>query len=285
VFVRDVTIIDSANYAVFPICSDDVDVHNVTVQGGWDGFHICGTEDRWCHRVTVTGCRFFTGDDAVAGTWARDVLLRDCVLNSSCNGVRWIGPAERMIIDDCLIYGPGRHPHRTQDRHNALIGITLQPGAWERMPGPLDQVRISNVTMHHVKCPFMFFVKPGSRGGRVEVNRATATGVYEAACSVESWVDEPFDEVIFRDVDIAYAFAPEAAAADGEVVEPKHGSRPLPAWGLYARNVRRLVLEDVRFTAEKPDPRPTIRLDDVASVETDNLRLPSWAKPGDPDRP
>ena len=54
--VRDVTIVDAANYAVFFQASDDVEVRNVKVVGGWDGIHWRGAPKRWCHNVKILGC-------------------------------------------------------------------------------------------------------------------------------------------------------------------------------------------------------------------------------------
>ncbi len=275
--VRDLTIIDSANYAILAWQSDDIDIQNVTALGGWDGFHIRGSAERPCRRVNVTGCRFFTGDDAIAGTWVDDLLIHNCILNSSCNGIRWIGPAKRMTIDQCLIHGPGRYPHITQSRHNTLIGITLQPSAWSPMAGDLDAVHISNITMHSLDCPFTFYVKSGSRIGSIEVNGLTATDVYRYPCAIESWVDEPIGRVTLRNLAVSYTLTQQAANAALEVVEPRHGARDLPAWGLYARRINELQLEDVRFTASESDARPAIAAQSVSQLHHDNLRLPKWA--------
>ncbi len=270
--VRDVTVVDSANYAILVQQGDDIDIHNVTVQGGWDGFHIRGSAERSCQRVTVTGCRFFTGDDAIAGAWVDDLLVYNCVLNSSCNGIRWIGPARRMTIDQCLVVGPGRHPHITQDRHNTLVGVTLQPSAWSAMPGELDDVRITNVTMHNVECALMIFAKPPSRIGRVHAERITATGVYGAACSVESWAEEPVGCATFRDVSVGFSYPPGSVGEPGEITEPGRGARTLPAWGLYARRVDRLILDNVNLDNDRSDARPPLMFDKVTQSRRRDIR-------------
>src|SRR5689334_11586431 len=46
---RDFSIIDAANYAIFFQASDDVEVRNVKITGGWDGIHFRGAPNRWCH--------------------------------------------------------------------------------------------------------------------------------------------------------------------------------------------------------------------------------------------
>ena len=76
--LRDVTIVESANYAVFFQASDDVEIRNVKFVGGWDGVHWRGAPERWCQNVNIIGCQFFTGDDAIAGRYwnnTRGVML------------------------------------------------------------------------------------------------------------------------------------------------------------------------------------------------------------------
>ncbi|MEJ2703859.1 MAG: glycosyl hydrolase family 28-related protein, partial [Sedimentisphaerales bacterium] len=122
VTVRDVSFVDSANYAIFFLISDDVDIRNVKITGGWDGVHFRGAPERPCRNVSIVGCQFFTGDDSIAGRYWENTLISDCIVNSSCNGIRLIGPATHLIVHNCLFYGPGVHPHRTSNRHNMLAG-------------------------------------------------------------------------------------------------------------------------------------------------------------------
>ena len=150
VTVRDVSFVDSANYAMFFMVSSNVDIHNVKFTGGWDGVHFRGAPGHACRNVDISDCRFYTGDDSIAGRYWANTIISDCIINSSCNGIRLIGPAEHLIIRDCLFYGPGLHPHRTSDRYNMLAGINLQPGAWDATKGRLDDVLISDVTMQNV---------------------------------------------------------------------------------------------------------------------------------------
>jgi hypothetical protein len=198
-------------------------------------------------------------------------------VNSSCNGIRLIGPAKSVIVHDCLFYGPGVHPHRTQDRHNMLSGIILQPGAWGASDGALDDVLISDVTMKNVQSPITLYLRrAGNTADNITVSRLSATGVYRAAASVESWTDTPVGRVVFRDVSIEYAGG-AAGQGDKTARPPRLDARPLPAWGLYARNVKELVLEDVRLGCEKDDQRPVMIADGVKRLKLDGLRFPQVA--------
>ncbi|MCL4195699.1 MAG: right-handed parallel beta-helix repeat-containing protein, partial [Thermoguttaceae bacterium] len=156
VSIRGVSIRDSANYAILMKYCEKIDVRNRTFTGGWDGVHFRRGRD-----VTITGCRFFTGDDSIAGSYWENVLIADCIVNSSCNGVRLIGPAEHLIIHDCLFYGPGIHEHRSSDRHNMLAGIILQPGAWDPTEGRLYDDLLSDLTMRNVTTPLHVALQPG----------------------------------------------------------------------------------------------------------------------------
>ncbi len=153
VTIRDVSIKDSANYAIMLEFCQQVDVRNVKITGGWDGVHFRGWPGRPCRDVSIVGCQFYTGDDSIAGRYWENVLVSDCIVNSSCNGVRLIGPATHLTIHNSLFYGPGVHPHRTSNRHNMLSGINLHPGSWGATEGSLDDVLLSDITMKNVASP------------------------------------------------------------------------------------------------------------------------------------
>jgi polygalacturonase len=271
---RDISIVDSANYAIFFQISDQVEIRNVRITGGWDGVHFRGAPDRPCRDVSIIGCQLFTGDDAIAGRYWDNTLITGCALNSSCNGLRLIGPARHLIIHNCLFYGPGLHPHRTSGRSNMLAGLCLQPGAWDRTKGNLDDVLISDVTMHNVTAPFHFTLKPGNTAGRITVNRVTATGVYRTASSVESWAEGPFTNVVFRDINIEFEGGGTLEKASMPIKAPGVDARPLPAWGFYARNVKNLTFDNVRLRCLKDDLRPVFIGVGVERLMLDSLKFP-----------
>jgi hypothetical protein len=271
---RDLSIIDAANYAIFFQASDDIDIRNVKITGGWDGVHFRGAPTRWCHNVNITNCQFYTGDDSIAGRYWNNVIIADCIINSSCNGLRLIGPAIHLVVHSCLFYGPGQQPHRSSNRTNMLSGIILQPGAWDKTEGLLDDVLLANNTMHQVASPVALWTKPGNPVGRVTVVGLNATGVYRSALAAESWAEAPITNLVVRNTSIEFLGGGKADQALQPVRGPGVDARPLPAWGLYARNVERLVLEDVRLSLTQDDFRPALFADGVDSLELDGLRFP-----------
>lgn len=281
--LRDVSIMDSANYAVMLEFTSQVEVRGVKITGGWDGVHFRGWKDNPCRDISITDCQFFTGDDCIAGWHWENTLIARCIINSSCNGIRLIGPAKNLIIHDCLFFGPGRFEHRTsreKKRTNMLAGLCLQPGAWDKTEGPLDEVEISNITLHNVTTPLHLSLKPGNTAGRISISNLTATGIYRAAASIESWAQTPIESVILRNCNLEFEGGGTVEQANMPVRSPGVDARPLPAWGVYARSVKSLQLENVRLTLKKPDARPVLIADGVEELTLDSFKLPS-----DADRP
>lgn len=275
--IKDLTIVDSANYAVFFQLSDDVEFRNVKFVGGWDGIHWRGAPERWCNNVNIIGCQFYTGDDAIAGRYWNNTIIQNCWINSSCNGIRLIGPATRLTITQNTFRGPGEQPHRTSRekmRTNMLSGVILQPGAWDRTRGLLDEVLVADNVMQNVASPVTLWTKPGNPVGRVTVSGLEAVGVYRSGLSAESWADAPITNAIFRNIRIEFAGGGKAWGEDQVVRGPGVDARPLPGWGMYARNVQNLVLEDVRFSLLEPDGRPVVFAEGVSALQMDKVAFP-----------
>lgn len=289
VTLRDVTIRDSANYAFLFYACTNVRVEDATFEGGWDGIHFRGLDfrdgqARWNRDVLIRRCRFFTGDDCIAGHYIEDGVIEDCIINSSCNGVRVIGPAKRLTFQRCEFFGPGRFEHRTSQqlhRTNMLAGLLIQPSAWTPTPGHLEDVHINDVILRNVACALHVSIRQGNTAGRITVERLKATDVYSQAVSVESWTDEAVGQLTLQDIDIAYtpdAFDDPRMEGKPEVQVPIRQpgvgvwGRKLPVWGIYGRNIRQLRLNRVRLkTEDLEDTRPVVRVDDVEQFRLEHL--------------
>ena len=80
-------------------------MRRVTCLGGSDGIHMHCTEN-----ALIEDCLFKTGDDCIAGINMKNILVRKCVLNTSCNLFRMGGV--NIHVEDMYAYGPGYYPHR-----------------------------------------------------------------------------------------------------------------------------------------------------------------------------
>lgn len=105
VTLRGYTIKDGGNWGHAIQNSRDIEVKNVTVLGGHDGLDI-----RTCDNVMVEDCRFYSGDDAIAGFDNINVTIRNCVLNSACSALRFGGTD--VLVENCRTCAPVEYGFR-----------------------------------------------------------------------------------------------------------------------------------------------------------------------------
>jgi len=79
--------------------------------------------------------------------------------------------------------------------------------------------------------------------------------------------------VVFRNANIEFSGGGKAEQGKQLVRAPGVDVRPLPAWGLYARNVERLTLEDVRLSVATDDFRPVIKAEKVQQLNLEGCKF------------
>lgn len=99
------TIKNSANWAHALFQCENIAVDNVTVEAGHDGIHITS-----CKNATINRCKFFTGDDCIAGIDNLNIFVSDCELNTACSAFRFGGT--NVYIQKCKMYGPAKYLFR-----------------------------------------------------------------------------------------------------------------------------------------------------------------------------
>lgn len=99
------TVRHSANWAHAIQNSQQIDVREITVLGGHDGFDI-----RTCDNIAIANCTFRTGDDCIAGFDNCNVHVRDCYLESACSIFRFGG--NNVLIEHCRGTSATEYGHR-----------------------------------------------------------------------------------------------------------------------------------------------------------------------------
>jgi hypothetical protein len=79
--------------------------------------------------------------------------------------------------------------------------------------------------------------------------------------------------VELRDVQVEYSGGGTVPASGQLIKPPRVDARALPVWGLYARNVKTVTLEDVRVTVATNDLRPVLSADHVDRLELDGFKF------------
>lgn len=123
--LRGYTIRDSANWAHNMLFCENILMEDVEVLAGHDGFDAFTSNN-----ITIRNCRFYTGDDCVAGFGNSNVLISDCILNSSCSGMRYSGT--NTVVRNCRFYGPGKYLFRGSLSQEEKRSGTEVPGTTHR---------------------------------------------------------------------------------------------------------------------------------------------------------
>lgn len=138
----------------------NITMRRVTCLGGSDGIHL------HCSKNTlIEDCLFKTGDDCIAGINVKDLLVRRCILNTSCNLFRIGGMGIR--VEDCYAYGDGYYPHRKtvvkskneelpreQGRHNTLCLVDYF--ANKNYPEKPSDIHFENCVFENIHSPLYY---------------------------------------------------------------------------------------------------------------------------------
>lgn len=101
---------NSANWSHTLDGCDGIAIHDVTIKGGHDGFNLHHSRN-----ITIADCHLECGDDCFAGYDILHLNIKNCFLNTACNGFRVGG--EDITVNDCRLIGPGHYPHLSEDTY------------------------------------------------------------------------------------------------------------------------------------------------------------------------
>jgi Glycosyl hydrolases family 28 len=289
--VRNVFLTSSAYHCARILqCSrvylDGVRIYN-RVNLNNDGFHINSSE-----YVHIVNCDVACQDDACALFGSNKfVTVTNCTFSTRWSIFRFGGgEAENIVISNCVIYDTYGCPIKMRcGARSRFENITFSNLIMKNVTGPitigLDSTRRNNTTA----------ATPAAKGivRNISFNGIRATVVSEGRqhpdlpwpqkfrpgetrhCIVLNGVgDEVLEEISFQDVHVIYEGGGTAAEAVAEV--PKVAGEYFeigtpPAYGLYARNVRGLSLNNVKFELSKSDLRPAVDFDNVSEATVNGL--------------
>ncbi len=293
--VMDVTLINSPTW-VFRIREcNGVMVRGIRIYSfsneNNDGIDIEGKN------ITISDCMVDCDDDAVClksenpKYLVENIAISNCIIASNCNAIKF-GTAgdcgfRNISISNCTIRRPSEAANRKWSKiiqgvssdTTVLAGIALEAIDG----GIMDQVVISNITMTGIQTPV--FIKLGCRKNgsslkNVLISNITATDESIITNSITGIPSSYAENVILKDFIFnckgtgteveALASVPERANAGPD---NRMFGYSLPAYGMYVRHVKGLVLENFRFNLRAPDVRPAIVLDDCHNIRVNNFSV------------
>ena len=294
--VRDLAFRDGAAWCASFVLCDDIWVDSVTIHNranhNGDGLDLDG-----CENVFISNCKLSCGDDCIALQTSeekpcRNIVITNCVLSSDWAAIRFgplsCGNFEDITMSNCVIH----------DTWGCGIKLQMNEGAC------IENVLFSNLVMRHVTGPISLCLsdcvtrrdrpdqspRPIRTFRNIQFSNVRAQVVVAppferfpgerlSCISITGKTGHPIEGVSFTDVHITYAGGGSREhAGRRNVPELDFETTPeyfrfgiLPAYGLYARHVRDLTLNNVSFDLENPDLRPAIVCDDVQDLEIAGL--------------
>ncbi len=247
-----------------------------------------------CRNVVMSDCFGDSDDDAItlkstSGFITENVTITNCVVSSHVNAIK-LGTEShggfRNIVISNIVVKPSASPTKIYGLKRGAGGITLATVDG----GILDGVQITNVRIDSAETPI--FLRLGDRARtyyegqlrpspgvfrNVTISNVIATAAGDLGCSVTGIPGHAIENVSLRNIRIDFSGGGTAEDLSLEVPElpdmypdaSRFGKRP--AYGLYARHVKGLTLENVTFGFADPDVRPALLCDDVERLRVEGL--------------
>jgi hypothetical protein len=266
VTIRDLEIIDAANYALLLLYCSEVICDGYVVRGGWDGIHI-----RDVKNCAISNCFFLSGDDCIAGWNLKNVVISNCIVNTACNSFRLGG--QDILVNNCMVYGPGESEDITSRRRFSR-GFLYHPSSISDPRCPLDPTRppddnivLSNITMTNMRNPY-WLATGRNETGRFRISNLTAIGcgrspVYAAGAG-------GIRSLVLENVRMDFiGGGTEKDANDAAIGQ----TAIMQFYGLHTSNVKNVELHNVRFNLENPDARPACFIENAENVILNDFRV------------
>ena len=277
-------------------------IDNVTIDTNRDGFDIdC------CKYMTITNCRINTPrDDALvlkASYALKKPVACEHIAVSNCNitGYKCGSLIDGTYIPEPVNWVCGRFKLGTESnggyRNISLTNCTFMYSsglAFEEVDqGKMENIVVSNITMSHVH-HYPIYITTGcrNRGPKEVTQPSSARDIQisnviaddcDSLCSiiVTGMKDEPIRNVWLSNIRLYFKGGGTKELVNKQYreqgtnyPEPKFAGWT-PAYGLYARHVEGLHVNDVTFRYERPDYRPAIVLDDVRDATLNQIDAPT----------
>lgn len=299
ILIRDVTIYRGGHFAIILTGCELGTVDNVTIDTNRDGFDIdC------CKYLSVSNCKINTPrDDALVlkSSYAlkkpvitEHIAITNCVIT----GYKLGSLLDGSYIPEPVSWVCGRFKLGTESnggyKNISLSNCTFMYSsglAFEEVDqGIMENITVSNITMNHVH-HYPIYITTGCRnrgpkerttvstGRDIMISNMVANDVDSlAGIIVTGMPGEPLRNITLSNIQLQFRGGGRAELAKREYREQGKNypeakfAKETPAYGLFARHVDGLEVNNVTFRTMKPEYRPAAMLVDVKNESITNLK-------------
>lgn len=289
--VSGITLKNSPAWMQHYLNCESVRLENLTIFNHGN-YNNDGVDIDNCRNVQITGCLVDTDDDGIcikstnATGICENIVVSNCIVSSNCNafklGTETNGGFRNITVSNCAFNRP-ELPTIYDRPHRALGGMAISTvdGAF------IEGVHITGITMQGVMTPLMIRLANRGRnyyeGGATQspgsirnilISNIIAYTVGTVPCSITGIPGHAVEDITLSQIRVitpGKGTLSPTPPADFPEMEKEYPETLLfieaPAYGLYARHVKGLVLDNVRFKALETDEREKWWFEDVSGLE------------------
>lgn len=299
ILIRDITIYRGGHFGIILTGCELGTIDNITIDTNRDGFDIdC------CKYLSVSNCKINTPrDDALVlkSSYAlkkpvitEHIAITNCIITGYQLGTLLDGTYKPEPVN----WVCGRFKLGTESnggyKNISLSNCTFMYSsglAFEEVDqGIMENIVVNNITMNHVH-HYPIYITTGCRnrgpkertsistGRDIMISNVIANDVDSlAGIIVTGMPDEPLRNISLSNIRLQFRGEVTAEVAKKtyreqvtNYPEPKF-TKETPSFGLFARHVDGLEVDNVSLTTMKPDYRPAIMLEDVKNERITNIK-------------
>lgn len=268
VLIEGITLTNSPAWTINPVRCENVNIRGVTIINPPDSPNTDGINPDSCRLVHISDCTVSVGDDCItikSGTQhehperraaCRDITITNCTLERGHGGVvigsEMSGDVQNVVITNCVFIGTDR-------------GIRMK--SRRGRGGVVENVRVSNLIMDGVLCPFtmnLYYHCNGARGDvtvsdkglrpvdagtpafrNIHFSHISAVNVKIAAGFFYGLAEMPLEDISFSDISIH--------VKTGSAPEYPEMADDIPSMaqaGFFIRNANNLRIERVQVKGQ-----------------------------------
>lgn len=281
--LQGVRFCNSPSWTLHPYFSDDLKFIGVIVENPADSHNTDGLDPESCKNVEILGVRFSVGDDCIAvksgkiymgrkyKTPSENIHIRQCLMEDGHGAVtlgsEMAGGVVNLTVEDCIF----RHTDR---------GLRIKTRRGRGKDAILDNITFRNLTLDHVMTPLVvnsfYFCDPDGKTSYVQSREVypvddrtpvikkmmfenmECTNCHVAAAYFDGLPEQKIEEIYMKNISISYA---DEAKCD--VPAMSEGVEKSSKRGLFARNVAKMTLDNVKIEGQTGEAYELVGVDEL----------------------
>lgn len=269
--LQGVKFCNSPSWTLHPFFSEDLKFYSLTIENPSDSPNTDGLDPESCRNVEIAGIRFSLGDDCIAvksgkiymgkkyKTPSENITIRQCLMENGHGAVtlgsEMAGGVKNLVVEECLFSDTDR-------------GLRIKTRRGRGKDAVLDQIIFRKINMDHVMTPFVvnsfYFCDPDGKTEYVQSREwmepddrtpSIKTLIFEdidaknchvAAAHFDGLPEQKIENITMKNVAVTYAENPKC-----DVPAMSSGVCVCTRKGIFANNVKKLVLENISITGQE----------------------------------